>query len=416
MIKPMEESWLENYLSLALRMDRAFQNIDTSYFLDTYYGPPHLKEIVFAEPIWAFAQLADFSRKLMDDPRLQDFDGMRSSYLLKHVLAMETIARVRAGEEMPFFKLVQEVLDLEPVWIEDEEFERALDLLDQALPGSGDVRIRFQSWQKKALLSSEHAEQVLPLMHMMLDEARIRTRRIVDLPSEESLELSPVRGVNYGAANWYLGNFRSRLELNLDRPIYLFTLLYQMCHEAYPGHHTESSMKELYLYRKKGYLEQSVFFALGPQLTIAEGIASLAMEMIFTPQEAADWIHEHITPLLSPEAGELDLVLLLKAFSMISPDDLSSNLAQLLEAGRSIDRVIEYAHAYSPYSEEQIRGILPWLASPLARLYSFTYSHGKRIIQPILRSPNREKIIRMLLTEQITPSLLISRFNVNSSQ
>jgi hypothetical protein len=247
-------------------------------------------------------------------------------------------------------------------------------------------------------------------MQQMLDEARRRTNRLIELPEGESLDLEPIRDVTYAAANWYQGNYRSRLELNLDRPVYAFTLLYQMCHEGYPGHHTESCLKEKILFLEKGYLEQSVFFALGPQVIISEGIASLAAEMIFSFSEISEWINEHVIPLSGQQAGEVFLERLLEAFTIISTDDLGSNLATLIEAGRSEDEVLEYAMAYTPFTEKQLRSYMLNLSSPLQRLYSFSYSHGARLIRPLLAGPKREEVIRRLLTEQITPSRLVSTY------
>ena len=39
--------------------------------------------------------------------------------------------------------------------------------------------------------------------------------------------------------NWYLGNGRSRVDLNTDLPIYAYLLTDLLTHEGYPGHHTE---------------------------------------------------------------------------------------------------------------------------------------------------------------------------------
>jgi hypothetical protein len=337
----------------------------------------------------------------------QGFPARRAEYLSKHIQALETIARVKAGEALPFLELVQRVLDITPMWIQETEFQQALDLLDRALPGNGSLRERFQGWQSAMTLPAERSEASLQALSQMLAEARRRTRLLLPLPEDETLELIPKRGVNYGAANWYQGNFRSKLELNLDRPVNLFGLLYQATHEGYPGHHTESCMKEQYLYRQAGYVEQSVFFALGPQLTIAEGIASLALEMIASSEDAADWVRQAFGSILPPAALEADLELIWQAARIISADDLSSNLAQMIEAGSSEEQVLEYALDVTPYAEAFIRSHLPWLGSPLARLYAFSYSHGKRLIQPHLLGENRQTFIRQLFTEQVYPAMLV---------
>lgn len=405
-LKSVDYSWIDQYILLALRMDRAFQSVDSSPFLDTYYGPSQLMHICESEEPRTFSALAEQAQSLLGQLEEEDFSPSRSQYLAKHVQSIETIARVRAGAEMPFFEIIEKILDIKPMWIAEAEFLEALAIIDQALPGRGDVRERFQRWQKQVAFPAGKKEELLETLKVILGEIRQRTRRMIELPANEELEVIPIEGASYGAANWYKGNYRSRMELNLDRPVYLFSLLYQMCHEAYPGHHAESCCKEMRLFRERGYLEQSVFFSLGPQLTIAEGIASLAMEMIFSPQEAAAWIEEYIFPFFGIRSRDFDLELILKAFTIVSPDDMSSNLAQLIEAGRSRESVLDYARTYSPYSQEQISSVLPWLESPLSRLYAFTYSHGKRLLKPLIYGPEKYSYIRKLLTEQVLPSEL----------
>ncbi len=355
-----------------------------------------------------FNELAEMAAELSLALDQQGFQPERAEFLRKQLAAMESIARIHTGAALTFFEQVANLLDIEPVWIPEQEFERALALIDRALPGAGDVRTRYQAWQECMRLPIEKADLLAPLMREMLDEAQRRTRQIIDLPEGEMLAAETIRGVNYGAANWYQGGFRSKMELNIDRPVYLFSMLYQMCHEGYPGHHTESCLKEKYIFQEQGYLEQSLFFSFGPQLVIAEGIASCAPEMIFTPVEAAEWMQRRVLPLLGSQAIEADLELMLEAFTVISPDDMGSNLAILIEAGRTQEEILEYGLAYSPYSAEQISSFLPWLDAWLSRIYSFTYSHGKRLIRPGLSGSGRQDFIRKILTEQVLPSRIRS--------
>jgi len=404
--------WLQAYILTGLRLDRSFQQKGENSIVDTYYGPAEWRAAVNSEPVRSFDQLADEAAGLALQLGQQGFEPGREAFLGKQLTAMEALAHIQIGRALPFFEQAARLLDIEPYWIPESEFEQALALIDRALPGTGDVRPRYQAWQERMRLPADKAELLEPLMGAMLAEAQRRTRQFVDLPEGDRLILEPKHGIFYGAANWYLGDCRSRMEMNADRPVYLFALLYQMCHEGYPGHHTESCMKERVLYRERGYLEQSLFFSFGPQLVISEGIASCAAEMIFTSAEAADWMREHVLSMLGISADESDLELMLDAFSVISPDDVSSNLAILIEAGRTTEEILDYALAYSPYSTEQIRSYLPWLDSWLPRIYSFTYSHGKRLVQPRLKggvgdaTAARRDFIRRLLTEQVLPSQL----------
>lgn len=402
----MKSDWLSAYIQNALRIDRAFSKTDVSNFIDNYYGPAFLRDSLKNEDIWSFSELSDSSSDLLLKLSAQGFEKNRELYFEKHLRALTTITDMYSGIRFPFYELVEKIFDIEPVWIPEEEFEASLGLLDQALPGIGNVRTRYQEWQESLRLSGSQVDGVVSMMKSMLAEARQRTEKILPLPDGEGVQINLIEGVTYGAANWYEGNFQSRIELNRDRAIYPPGLLYQMCHEGYPGHHTESCLKELHLYRNKGWLEQSLYFTFGPQLVVSEGIASLAPRIIFTPAEAAEWYRVNLGSVLMPKSLDVDLEKIFQAFSITTPDDLTSNVATLVEAGRKNKDILDYALEYTIYSKEQIEDLLPWLSSQMARLYSFTYSHGKRLIEPLLKSDQRDQVIQMLLTEQVLPSRL----------
>ena len=400
----MIREWVDDYMQLALRMERSFSKTEVSNFIDSYYGPAELKEAIYKEKIQNFSYLGKAAEDLLLRLPNQGFEIGRTEYFSKHIRALMTVAQMRSGRKFSFYELVENIFDIQPVWIPEDDFEIANQLLDQALPGRGDLRTRFHNWQENVRLKFSEGEQIVPIMQAMLNEARRRTEMILPLPTGEGVDIQSVLGVDYGAANWYQGNYRSRLELNLSRAVYLPGLLYQMCHEGYPGHHTESCLKDYHIYQEKGQLEQSLYFTFGPQLVVSEGIATIAPSLIFSPGEAADWFRDSFSTLLGPEAFDVDIEKILKAFTIATPDDLSSNLATLIEAGRKPKEVIEYAMTYTTYTLAQIEDLLPWLKSQMARLYSFTYSHGKRLIEPLLQGERRLDNIRMLLTEQITPS------------
>lgn len=396
-------TWITDYLRLALRTNKALQKAGFSQFLDTYYGPPEIKALVQGEPDRPLPQLAEQALELMERLPGLDFDSQRMILLEKNLRAIRTLCNQYSDKRIDFVDLVRECLDIEPSWIPESEFRRFLELLDAGLPGKLDLRARFQAWYEKLQIPIAESELVIPLAQEILAEARRRTNLIVELPKEETVELLGLHGISYGAANWYQGGYHSRMELNLDRAVNLFSLVYQMCHEGYPGHHTEWSMKEKTLVHERGYQELSVF-CLGPQLTIAEGIASTGLEMILTIQEVEAWMFERILPAAGLHTDGYDLAKIIEASRIISPDDLSSNLALMMNQGLPVNEIFDYAMAYTPYSDSQIRTFLTWLESPQAQVYAFSYSHGKRLIQPLLNQPDRNSIIRRLLTEPISPS------------
>ena len=425
-----QHPWIRDYLLLCLRLDLSLAAQGASPFVDSYYGPPELKEQAQAEGPQPLAGHLQAARRLLDRLPGQDFEPQRAAFLEKQVRALETASRIFSGEQLSLEERLRGCLDVAPQAKPEADLERALKLLDQALPGKGNLKERFQRWRELNTLPPEKAPLAVDLMQRMLAEARRRTQALVELPEGEGLEVHTIQDKGYSAANWYLGGYRSRLELNTGRPVDLSILLYQMCHEGYPGHHTEYCLKEALLYHQLGR-EEMCMYILSPQTVISEGIATLAFEAVFDPQEAAGWMTENVYRPLGilpnkglpnkglpdkglpnkglPDkgpAGDVDLATLYTAFSLGRADDLGNNLILLMERGFSEAQLVEYAMTYTLQPEDRVRQWLEYLRGPLAQIYNFSYYHGARLVQPLIQGEHREDAFRRVLTEQVYPSLL----------
>jgi hypothetical protein len=142
------------------------------------------------------------------------------------------------------------------------------------------------------------------------------------------------------AQHRYLGNYRSRIEVNADVPTHLAGLLDFLCYEGYPGHHTEFVLKEQRLYRDRGYLEQSIAPIISPQAVISEGIATLASELNFAPGEEAHWLAGYVYPEAGVEPEVVDLVKLHQATYLLL--GVQENAVFLLCEGHSDKEVPHY--------------------------------------------------------------------------
>ena len=109
-----------------------------------------------------------------------------------------------------------------------------------------------------------------------------------------SFELQLVADQPWNAYNWYLGGYKSLIEFNTDLPSRVVNVIDVMAHEGYPGHHTEHSLKELYLFRNKGYIEHSILLVRAPESVISEGIANAGEEIIFSPLEKMFQLQRHL--------------------------------------------------------------------------------------------------------------------------
>jgi len=179
-----------------------------------------------------------------------------------------------------------------------------------------------------------------------------------------------------------------------------------MCHEGYPGHHTEFVLKEQRLFRERGYLEQAISPIIGPQSVISEGIATSACEMIFTPEEAEQWLAEHIYPEAGIEPAPIDIAKLRKAGELLDYP-VGGNAAFLLHEGRSDEEVIHYLIKYSMLPDEEALKFLEYLKVPFQQAYIFTYFYGRQLMKPWLQGPDKWNAFRRFLTEQVYPSELV---------
>ena len=134
---------------------------------------------------------------------------------------------------------------------------------------------------------------------LALDAARTKNAAFVSLPAGESFETVLVTGKPWNAYNWYLGNFKSRIELNTDLPTELNGLFGTMCHEGYPGHHVYNALLEDRLVKRQGFIEFTVYPLYSPQSLLAEGTANVGLDILFTDDER----RQVLTEVLGPAAG-----------------------------------------------------------------------------------------------------------------
>ena len=204
--------------------------------------------------------------------------------------------------------------------------------------------------------------------------------------------------------NWYLGDGRSRVDLNTDLPIYAYRLTDLLAHEGYPGHHTEHALKER-LYTEQGLGEHALQLINTPECVISEGIATIAEKMLFAPDELVRFRRERVYPAAGI-TGDPEREVAIGAATRILRS-VPGNAALLLhEEGRDPEDVVAYLQRYALSTEAEARQRLRFIADPLWRAYIFTYHVGYELISTWLdQAPaERRSRFRTLLSEQVYPS------------
>ncbi len=391
------------YLELGLALGRHVDGL-----VDAYYGPPALRDRVRAEPARSPEAIADDARRLLADLDAgvpiddgPDADGpRRRRWLRAQVLGLRTTAERLAGMPIPFTEEIERCYGVQPVKVDESEFEAAHRNLDDVLPGSGPLRERFIAWREAQAVDVEKLPRAIA---SLAEDFRDRTQRLFGLPDGEHVDFDLVTNEPWSGFNYYLGDLKSRVAINVDLPVLSTSLGHLVAHESYPGHHTEHSRKEVGLVRRQQRLEETIFLVGAPQCLLAEGLADLGLEVI-CPDQPDAVVRDHLHPLGIPfdtevaarvrEAGE-------------ALNDVRGNLALLLhDEGRDPDEVVAYAERWGLLPRNRAEKAVEFQTDPTWRAYIFCYLEGLRRCRAFTAGdPAR---FDRLLTEQLLPEDLVA--------
>lgn len=376
---------VERYLELALRLGKHDDDL-----VDSFYGSEELAARIEAEeprdPV-ALAYEADgLLAELDDDP-----------WLAAQVQALATNARKLAGEQFDYVEEGLLVYGIEPRWRGEETFEQAATLLDEALPGAGDVRDRYASWLEQTAIPAEILEQAL------LDvaaELRRLTRESIGLPEGEDYELELVTGERWLGYAEYLGGLRTRISINTDLPLPAGDIVHLTSHEIYGGHHTHRCWIEADLVRGQGQTERTLDLLYAPEAVISEGIAETGPSLVAGDgQELAAAVLGRLGLEYDAETGAR----VLEARELMRP--VSANVAMLLHGrGASREEALDYATTWSLQPPERVEKLVDSQLRSGSPVYQHTYWQGRELVAAhVGGDPAR---LRGLMTARLRPGEL----------
>jgi hypothetical protein len=377
------EPAVERYLMLGLQVGRHVDGI-----VDAYYGPPELAAAVDAEPPVDPPELVSGAEALLDE--------LADSWLRDQVAGLRTYAGVLAGESSSYADEVEGCYGVRPTYTDEGVFAAAHERLEELLPGDGALAERYARWEESIRVPPDRVERTVAAV---IEEARAWTRNLVELPAREGVELGVVRNVPWLAFCGYLGDLRSRIEVNVSLPISAIELLTLAIHETYPGHHAERAIKEHVLVRGRGLLEETLVLVPTPQSLIAEGIAQLAPFLLLEGDGGSA-----LASVLHDAGLELDLDHAVAVRRALEPCSWAQVNAALMvhDDGASEDEAREYLGRWGLLTPEWTAHMIQFFKQPTSRTYVLTYSAGRDLCDAyVAGSPAR---FRHLLTEQVRVS------------
>ena len=388
----------QEYVRLALQIDQHQEG-----FVDGYFGPEELKAQVKEAGSKPIEQLQDELITLNQAISQADIDDTRRDFLEKQLRGMQTVLKRVAGEPLDLVDEVAGCFDFTPERIPTSEFETAYNLLESTLPGKGNLAERQATWQKQFVVPQA---RILPALQMALAETHRRSTALFNIPSPESVEIELVKNQPWSGYNWYLGQAKSRIDINTDLPVRANNMLNLIAHEAYPGHHSEHVCKETRWYTQEKRLEHSILLLLTPESTLAEAIATTAQDIIFPDEtDLVDWTQNTLYPAAGIKASAEQAIAVAKAKEKLG--GVSGNAAFMLhQDGRPEAEVLDYIQTYGLRSEKEARQSLGFISHPTFRAYVFNYFYGAKLLKDAFKEGDRVEIFHYALTEPVTPSAL----------
>ena len=387
----------EEFVRLALAINEHLPG-----YVDAYLGPTEWNQAALQDgklPISELKQRVD--QLAANVSHKNEWDMQRKDFLTHQVNAMQMSLRLLAGENLSLAKEAQALYDVQPVWMDESDFVGYQELLDETLPQGGSLRERLENWNNSLEISIDNAKELLPFITRTFREL---TRKKFDLPDDESFSVEFVSNQTWMAYNRYLGEYKSRIEINTDIPMRVNELSVMLAHEGYPGHHTEFAIKEAKLIRQMDFQEHFVTLINSPSCVISEGIARSALETVLTNQELEDFYREEILP--RAEMTHLDakkIIEIQQAEQKIR--HLWGNAAFMLhDQKKSMDEVISYLRKYEMSTEQEANRAIQFMSGPLDRSYIFTYTVGYDLLKELFNHVDRDKYFARLLEEPVTPS------------
>jgi hypothetical protein len=295
----------EEWVKLALALGQH----DDGY-VDAYQGPVEWQEAAESQQmsLQQISQAATATQQRLaiidvDDSGFLGIELLRHRSLTKSLSSLQARIEMLQGRSFTFDEESMALYDAVAPHNTPQHFQKILDQLDVLLPGDGSLGERRNAFRELFIIPKDKLDAVF---QAAIVECRKRTLRRIPLPEGEGFTVEYVTDKPWSGYNWFQGDSQSLIQVNTDLPIYIDRAIDLACHEGYPGHHVYNLLLEQNLYRKRGWVEFSIYVLYGPQALIAEGSANYGIDMTFSRKERLAFEKAHLFPLagLDPTLAE----------------------------------------------------------------------------------------------------------------
>jgi len=385
-------------------------------FVDAYYGPDSLKPV--SPPSATFPKDSllkvsqNLAKKLDNIATSTENDTIRerSNWLQAQLRAFERRIKIHSGESVVFDVESKELFDAVAPVYQGKHFQSLIARLDSILPGNGPLPDRYQKLASQFLIPKNKIDTVF---RTAITEARKRTLAHYRLPAGEDFRLEYVTDKPWSGYNWYQGNYKSVIQINISQPIFIERAIDLACHEGYPGHHVYNALLEKNLYRDKNQTEISLYPLFSPQSLIAEGSANYGIAVAFPGNEQLEFCKKTLMPLAAMDTSNAGLYF--RALAIRSELNYARNeVARGIQGGNIGDKeALRWLTDYCLLTEKGATDYLRFIKK--YRSYVINYNYGQALVKNYIESRGgnssevRWRLFEELLSKQYKASDLLEK-------
>ena len=377
------DSIAEQYVRLVLSMGQ--QDAD---YVDAYYGPEEWKIQAEKQKLsvqdirnQADTLLKQIAKQSMPEDEMEQ---LRHDYLKHQLEALRVFADMKLGLKLSFDEESKALYDAVSPDFKEDHFAKLTQQLDASLPGKGSIQERYAAFRSEFIIPPDRLDRVFQLA---LAEARKRTQQYIPLPKDESFVIEYVRNKPWSGYNWYKGNYKSLIQINIDLPSHIESAIDLAGHEGYPGHHVYNVLLEQEMLRKRKWVEFSVYPLFSSQSFIAEGSANYGVEILFSKGEREKFEREVLFPAAGLNAERVQEYY--NVAGIVSKLNYAGNVAakHYLDGNWDEKKTVDWLVKYGLYSPDRAKKRMDFIRK--YRSYVINYNLGKDLVAKYIQGRSK---------------------------
>lgn len=395
----------EQYVKLALMVGQ-----HQDYYIDAYYGPKEWQENAEKMPLPTLLNNATGIIGQIEQLDVGAEQQLRKDMLLVQTLSVKAFIEQLNGKQLSFDEESMALYDAKSPNLSEADFDKALQELDQLLPGEGDLNARLDTFKQDFVIPLEKLNEVFVAA---IEESQKRTKAHIELPEQESFTIEYVTDKPWSGYNWYKGNSFSLIQVNTDFPIQIDRAIDLASHEGYPGHHVFNSLMEKHLVNDKGWVEYSVYPLYSPLSLLAEGSANYGIQVAYSHDDRMAFEQQILFPMAGLDASKAELYYQIE--TIVGKLSYAGNVAakRYLDGVFDKQQAVQFLMKYALSSEEKSLQRIGFIER--YRAYVINYNLGQDLVKDYVQfnsgddQEKRWQVFAELLSNPKSASMMVVR-------